>query len=146
MKKTFKIISINVSDKKGVKKVPVKSAMFIEEMGIENDAHAAPGDRQVSLLAIEDIDTMRNKGIELKNGDFAENLTTKGVDLPSLPIGTDLTVGEVVLQVSKIGKECHHGCAIKQQVGDCVMPRRGIFARVIKGGVITNESTGTYSF
>ena len=100
--------------------------------------------RQVSLLAIEDIDKMRDKFDALKPGDFAENITTKGIELCALPVGTKLYIGDVELEVTQIGKECHKGCAILKQIGDCIMPRRGIFAKVIKGGEINNESIGTY--
>ena len=100
--------------------------------------------KRAALLANEDIDTMRGKGVEIGSGDFAENITTEGIDLASLPIGARLHLGEVVLEVTQIGKECHHGCAIRRAVGDCVMPRRGIFTRVIRGGRINRESECYY--
>ncbi len=136
----FSIISLNISEQKGEQKVPVDHAVLIAEWGIEGDAHAGKWHRQVSLLADEDVESMRGKGIELVPGDFAENITTKGIDLSSLPIGSRLFLGEAELEVTQIGKECHHGCAIYQAVGDCVMPRRGIFAKVITGGRIDRES------
>jgi MOSC domain-containing protein YiiM len=131
------IIAVCISEKKGTAKKPVAEVVLKEEYGVVGDAHAdCQTHRQVSLLAVESIDKMRAKGYDfLQSGDFAENLTTKGIDLASLPIGTRLTAGkEVVLEMTQIGKECHASCAIRQQVGDCVMPREGIFTRVIRGG------------
>jgi MOSC domain-containing protein YiiM len=142
----FRILSINVSERKGVQKTPVQEAVLREDHGIEGDAHAGNWHRQVSLLANEDIESMRGKGIEISCGDFAENITTEGVDLASLPIGSKLYLGEVILQVTQIGKECHHGCAVYRAVGDCVMPRRGIFARVLRGGRIDCASECHYDF
>jgi len=142
--KAFSIVSINISERKGVQKHPVAEVTLIPDHGMEGDAHAAAWHRQVSLLAEEDIDTMQNRGIELNPGDFAENITTRGIDLSALPVGTRIFLGEAELEVTQIGKECHHGCAIYQAVGDCVMPRKGIFARVIKGGHITCESSCHY--
>jgi molybdopterin adenylyltransferase len=131
------IVAVSISATKGVKKDNVPQAMILENYGLEGDAHAGDWHRQVSLLAVESIDKMRRRGLELNPGDFAENITTRGIDLPNLPIGTRLRLGnEVILEVTQIGKACHHGCAIKQAVGDCVMPREGIFARVLKGGII----------
>lgn len=131
------VVSVNLSERKGVKKVPVAEACLREDYGLEGDAHAGPGIRQVSLLAIESIEKMRNLGLDVSPGDFAENITTRHLDLTSLPEGTILEVGEkAVLEVTQIGKNCHTGCAIFQQVGHCVMPREGIFARVVRGGKI----------
>ena len=127
----------------GEKKVPVPYITLREKHGVEGDAHARDWHRQVSLLAEEDIDKMREKGVSLAYGDFAENITTRGIDLASLPIGTQISIGEVLLEVTQIGKKCHKGCAIMEQVGECIMPTRGIFARVIRGGVIQPEDTGT---
>jgi len=132
----FELVSINISSRKGTLKKPVKSARLIPGHGMEGDAHAGNWPRQVSLLAEEDIDTMRGKGFELRCGDFAENLTTRGVDLAALPIGSILIIGNAELEVTQIGKQCHGGCEVLRRTGDCVMPRRGIFARVIKGGDI----------
>lgn len=139
-----RIVSINTSVKKGVRKKPVKEASVIEDYGIEGDAHASQGHespnghRQVSLLAIESIDKMRERGLNVGPGDFAENITTEGIDLLSLPVGTRLTMGEeeTLAEVSQIGKECHTRCAIYHQAGDCVMPKEGIFVKVIKSGKI----------
>lgn len=134
-----KIISINVSDKKGVRKKAVGSAVLKDNFGIEGDAHASDKwHRQVSLLATESIKKMQDKGLDVGPGDFAENITTAGVDLPSLPVGTKMTIGEdIELEVSQIGKLCHSRCNIYHQAGDCVMPREGIFVKVIKGGTIS---------
>ncbi len=131
-----KIISLNISRKKGVNKEPVDSVTLKCDHGIEGDAHAGDWHRQVSLLAEESIDFMRAKGLELEPGAFAENITTEGLDLANLPVGTRLVSGEVVLEVTQIGKKCHQGCAIFQQVGDCIMPREGIFAKVIAPGTL----------
>lgn len=138
------VVSVNVSARKGEKKQPAGSATLIAGHGIEGDAHAGPWIRQVSLLGEEDIAQMRGRGVEIRPGDFAENLTVEGLRLASLPVGTRITLGEAVLEVSKIGKECHYGCAIRQAVGDCVMPRSGIFALVVKGGIVRDGDTGLY--
>ena len=128
------IVSLNVSKHKGVNKEPVDSVRLRVGHGIEGDAHAGDWHRQVSLLAEESIEIMRARGLELEPGAFAENITTRGIDLASLPVGTRLVSGEVELEVTQIGKKCHQGCAIFKQVGDCIMPRQGIFARVITPG------------
>ena len=129
-----RVVSVNLSDAKGERKKPVASALLEVEHGITGDAHAGPWHRQVSLLAQESIDKMRAMGLSVKAGDFAENITTQGIEVASLPIGTSLEVGEAVVQVTQIGKECHSHCAIYEQAGDCVMPREGIFVRVLRGG------------
>ena len=133
-----RIIAVCRSDNKGMKKTPVAVGKFRRQFGMVNDAHASgKWHRQVSLLAQESADKMRKLGVNVGPGDFAENLTTEGIELVNLPIGTKLSVGKnVILEVSQIGKECHTRCAIFQQVGTCVMPTEGIFARVIKGGSI----------
>jgi MOSC domain-containing protein YiiM len=132
------IIAVCTSNKKGIRKEAITEGLFQIEHGLVGDAHAGVIDRrQVSLLATESIDKMRNRGLELVPGDFAENLTTEGIDLHHLPIGTRLTVGdEVALEISQIGKECHTACAIRRKVGECIMPEEGVFARVITGGTI----------
>ncbi|MRR37688.1 MOSC domain-containing protein [bacterium] len=131
------VIAVCVSQRKGEQKHNVDHAVLRAGHGIEGDAHAGDWHRQVSLLADESVDTMRGRGVELAPGDFAENLTIKGIDLKSLAIGQRLKVGtSVVLEVTQIGKECHNDCAIKRQVGDCVMPREGVFARVVAGGEV----------
>ncbi|MGI6551504.1 MAG: MOSC domain-containing protein [Syntrophomonadales bacterium] len=132
-----RILAVCTSEEKGEKKSDIGQAMLVAEHGLEGDAHAGPWHRQVSLLSLSSVEKMRNRGIEIGFGDFAENLTVEGLDVWSLPIGTRLVVGTgVELEVTQIGKECHRGCAIRQQVGDCVMPREGIFARVLKGGMV----------
>lgn len=134
---TGKVVAINTSDKKGMRKKTVKEAIIRTNYGIEGDAHASSEwHRQVSLLALESIKKMQALGLDVKPGDFAENITTEGINLPELPIGTRMTIGEVEAEVSQIGKECHTHCAIYYQAGDCVMPKEGIFVKVIKGGKI----------
>ena len=131
------IESINVSEGKGVRKTPVESATLVAGSGLSADAHAGDWHRQVSLLAAESIDKMVALGLDVTAGDFAENITTSGIDLVSLPVGTVLRAGDdAVMEVSQIGKECHTRCAIYYQAGDCVMPKEGIFATVRTGGVI----------
>jgi MOSC domain-containing protein YiiM len=130
------VIAVCKSEEKGTPKVAQAEGTLRKNYGLVGDAHAASGSqRQVSLLATESIDKMRQLGFTLKSGDFAENLTTTGIQLVSLPLGTRLAIGEkVVLEITQIGKECHAACAIREIIGDCVMPREGIFARVIRGG------------
>ena len=132
-----KVVSINISEKKGERKTPVQEAVIKEDFGIEGDAHASSEwHRQVSLLAIESVRKMQEMGLDVKPGDFAENITTEGLDLLALPIGTRLKIGkDVIGEVSQIGKVCHTKCAIYEQAGDCVMPKEGIFIRVLKSGV-----------
>lgn len=142
--KKFSIISLNSSKEKGTQKYPVDTMTLQPDMGIVGDAHSGNWHRQISLLAQEDVNTMQHRGIEISPGDFAENITTESIELSTLPIGTKLFIGETELEVTQIGKECHHGCAIYQAVGDCVMPRKGIFAKVITGGKITRESRCYY--
>ncbi|MBZ0155454.1 MAG: MOSC domain-containing protein [Alphaproteobacteria bacterium] len=133
-----RIISINISEKKGVRKKPVEEAVISENCGIEGDAHASSAwHRQVSLLALESIRKMQAMGLDVKEGDFAENITTEGIDLVALPLGTQVSLGgDVVGEVSQIGKECHSRCAIYHQAGDCVMPKEGIFIKILKGGKV----------
>lgn len=135
--KTGKVLSINISDKKGVVKSPIDEGNFIENHGLENDAHSGNWHRQVSLLGIESFDKMKAEGLDdLKLGDFAENITTEGIILYELPIGTRLTIGDTLHEVTQIGKKCHSGCEISRKVGKCVMPKEGIFTKVLKGGPI----------
>jgi MOSC domain-containing protein YiiM len=142
----FRVLSLNVSERAGTQKKPVPRALLKAGHGIVGDAHAGDWHRQVSLLADEDVDTLRGRGIEIGFGDFAENITTRGIELAALPLGTRLRIGGVVLEITQRGKECHTGCAIRRVTGDCVMPRRGVFARVIQGGEIDRESRGSYDF
>ena len=128
------VVTVNTSPGKGERKKPVDEVVLRQQHGIVGDAHAGEWHRQVSLLAQESIDKMVAKGLEVGPGDFAENITTSGIDVAALPIGTTLDLGESLVQVTQIGKECHTRCAIYQQAGDCVMPREGIFVRVLRGG------------
>jgi len=133
----MKITAISISDRKGVRKDNVPSARLKADYGIESDAHAGTANRQVSLLAQESIDKMVEKGLDVTAGDFAENITTTGIDLLRLPVGQPLLLGEEVLvEVSQIGKECHDRCAIYHEAGDCVMPKEGIFVKVLRGGTV----------
>jgi len=138
-----KVIAVCRSENKGTRKESIVQGVFKENFGLLDDAHSeCDTHRQVSLLALESIEKMRSTGLDLKPGDFAENLTTEGLDLPRLPVGTGLSVGEeVLLEVTQIGKECHTGCAIFKQVGKCIMPKEGIFAKVIQGGIIREGDT-----
>ncbi|MCG6894625.1 MAG: MOSC domain-containing protein [Desulfobacteraceae bacterium] len=132
-----RIVAVSVSDRKGVKKNNVPRARLVKNHGIAEDAHAGDWHRQVSLLDMESVEKIRAKGLDVGPGEFAENLTTEGIRLWELPVGTRLRVGdEVLLEVTQIGKECHSRCAIFHQVGDCVMPREGIFARVLNEGTV----------
>jgi Uncharacterized protein conserved in bacteria len=139
---TGTIFSLNCSTKKGTRKVPKAQVRLIEDRGVEGDAHAGPGIRQVSLLAIESIAKQKpcahtdTDEMTLAAGDFAENITTAGIDLAALKIGKKIKINnEIVLEVTKIGKDCHQTCAIYEKIGDCIMPREGIFTKVIKGGI-----------
>lgn len=130
------VVAVCISENKGERKKPVESVTLQEKHGIVGDAHAGDWHRQVSLLATESIEKMRVLGLDVDSGDFAENITTCGIDLVNLPLGTQVAVGETVLEITQIGKECHNRCAIFYQAGDCVMPKEGIFGIVITGGVI----------
>ena len=137
------IFSINYSNKKGRAKRAINGGRLIEDFGLEGDAHGGPGLRQVSLLSIESVrkqvecPKVKKRAFSLSPGDFAENITTEGIDLANLKLGDRLRVGnQVILEISKIGKECHRYCAVYYKIGDCIMPREGIFARVLKGGNI----------
>ena len=132
-----KVISVNMSVKKGVEKKPINKGIFKENYGLNGDAHAGQWHRQVSLLGIESIQKMNLKAIkELVPGKFAENITTEGIVLYELPIGAILIIGDVILEVTQIGKECHKDCEIRSLIGDCIMPREGIFAKVLTEGYI----------
>ncbi len=129
-----RVKAINISDTKGVVKTPIEKGYFKVNHGLEGDAHAGEWHRQISLLASESADKVRAAGLDITDGRFAENITTEGIELHTLPVGTRLQIGESVQEVTQIGKKCHTGCAIKQTVGDCVMPREGIFTKVIVSG------------
>jgi len=144
-KETGKIIAVSVSLKKGVKKTNIFSGKLLENYGLENDAHAGEWHRQVSLLALESIAKIRAKGLDVNPGDFAENITTEGIRLWELPVGTRMKLGgDALVEVTQIGKECHDRCAIFHQVGDCVMPREGIFVRIIAEGRVKPGDFITY--
>lgn len=131
------VVAINISESKGEQKHSINKGYFEIKSGLQGDAHAGDWHRQVSLLGMESINKVKNAGlIDLENGSFAENLTTDGIILFELPIGTTLQIGETLMEVTQIGKECHQGCAIREKTGDCVMPREGIFTKVIRSGWI----------
>jgi MOSC domain-containing protein YiiM len=133
----MKITSIAVSKKKGTRKDQVEEAVLVPDHGVEGDAHAGPWHRQVSFLASESIEGARARGLDVTFGDFAENVATEGVDWLRLPVGTQLQLGDSALvEITQIGKECHNKCAIYYLAGDCIMPREGVFAKVLKGGKI----------
>lgn len=133
----MKIVSINLSKHKGTRKTGAHKAELIKDHGLKDDAHAGPWHRQVSFLSSESIDTVRKQGLSVSSGDFAENITTAGIDWKKLPVGTRLKLGNsVMVEITQIGKECHKKCAIYYQAGDCIMPKEGVFARVIEGGSI----------
>jgi MOSC domain-containing protein YiiM len=132
-----RIVAVSVSRKKGEKKINVDQARLIPDHGLDRDAHAGDWHRQVSLLDMQSIAKIQDKGLDVDPGNFAENITTEGLQLWKLPIGTRMRLGDAVLvEVTQIGKECHNRCAIFHQVGDCVMPREGIFAKVLEPGTI----------
>jgi MOSC domain-containing protein YiiM len=132
-----RVLAVNISEDKGTKKTNVHSCALLKDFGLKGDAHAGPWHRQVSLLANESIEKMKAKGLNVGYGDFAENITTKGVDLVHLSVGTEIRIGNsVLLRVTQIGKECHTRCAIYYQAGDCVMPKEGIFAEVMSEGEV----------
>lgn len=130
-----RIKAVSISKEKGRKKENVETILLKEDFGVVGDVHAGTGKRQVSLLSLESIEKMKDKGLSLVPGDFAENITTEGINLLSLKLGTKLKIGEkIILEVSQIGKECRQRCSIYEQAGDCVMPREGVFVRVLNGG------------
>ena len=136
-----KVLAVCISEKKGTEKRNVGSARFIEDWGIENDSHAGKWHRQVSLLSHEKIEAFRARGAEVIDGAFGENLVVDGFDFRTLPVGTKFKCNDVVLELTQIGKECHSGCAIYQKMGECIMPREGVFTRVLHGGVISVGDT-----
>lgn len=130
------LIAICTSEQKGTRKRPRPSARLIPDHGLEHDAHAGPGHRQVSLLSLEKIEAFKQRGAVVEHGDFGENLVVDGIDFAALPLGARLSCGEALLELTQHGKECHHRCAIYHAMGDCIMPREGVFAKVLKGGLI----------
>lgn len=132
-----KVMAVCVSEVKGVQKKNVHSAKFVEDFGIENDAHAGKWHRQISLLSYDKIEEFRARGADVKDGDFGENLVVQGIDFRNCPIGTKFRCNDVILELTQIGKECHKGCAIYQTMGDCIMPREGVFTKVLHSGTIS---------
>lgn len=131
------VVAVNISEKKGTPKKTVEEGVLIENFGLQGDAHAGKWRRQVSLLGVESIEKAKLGPTNgLCHGVFAENITTEGIELYTLPVGTKLRVGESLLEISQIGKECHEGCAVSRLVGQCVMPREGVFAVVLQGGKV----------
>lgn len=132
-----RVVAICVSERKGTEKHTVTRAELVEDWGINGDAHAGKWHRQVSLLNLEKIEAFRARGAEVEYGAFGENLVVEGIDFAKLPVGTRFQCGEVILELTQIGKKCHSGCAIFQRMGDCIMPREGVFTKVLHGGSIT---------
>jgi MOSC domain-containing protein YiiM len=133
----MKIVAVSISEQKGVPKKNITQGMLLEEFGLEGDAHGGKWHRQISLLAQESIRKMQDLGLKVHPGSFAENITTEGINLPDLPLGTKLRLGpDALVEVTQIGKVCHDRCAIYRLAGDCVMPREGIFGRILKGGLV----------
>lgn len=131
-----KIMAVCISEKKGTQKQNIKESELVENFGLKNDAHGGDWHRQVSLLSYEKIEEFKTRGAQVKDGDFGENLVVSGIDLSSLPVGTKLELNGSLLEVTQIGKKCHQHCQIYHKVGDCIMPREGIFVRVLKGDVV----------
>jgi len=131
-----KIVAVCISENKGERKQPVERGELLPYHGLAGDAHAGPWHRQISLLAQESVEKMRAAGLDVGPGAFAENITTSGIDLMSLKLGTRLRIGSALLEITQIGKECHSHCEIHRLTGDCVMPREGVFAVVIEGGML----------
>lgn len=129
--------AVCISKEKGTQKTNIHSANIVEGFGVENDAHGGNWHRQVSLLSADKVDAFKSKGAPVVDGSFGENILVEGIDFKSLPIGTQFKCNDIILELTQIGKECHHGCEIFQVMGDCIMPREGVFAKVIKGGKIS---------
>jgi len=146
MKIEFTVESVNLSEKKGVQKKQVPQVELVVDHGIKGDAHAGNWHRQVSFLAGEDVDFMKAKGLELKHGAFGENIVTRGIEWSKVQVGGQVVIGDSLLEITQIGKECHDRCAIYYAAGDCIMPTRGVFAKVLKGGRVHAEDSGYYSF
>ena len=140
-----KVMAVNISEKRGTQKVNIHTVKLIENYGLENDAHAGNWHRQVSLLSYEKIEEFKAKGAPVKDGAFGENLIVQGFDFKTLPIGTRLKCNDVILEITQTGKQCHNGCEIFQIMGDCIMPREGVCARVIQGGVISEGDEMDYA-
>ena len=136
MKQTGIVRAVCISEKRGTQKTNIKTAKFRTDYGIENDAHAGNWNRQVSLISYEKIEDFNAKGAEVEDGAFGENLIVEGIDFRTLPVGTRLDCNDVLLEITQIGKECHSHCQIYEKMGECIMPKEGVFARVLQGGII----------
>lgn len=136
IKEKGKIIAVCISEKRGTEKKNMHECKIVEGFGLENDAHGGNWHRQISLLSFEKIEDFKKRGGEVNEGSFGENLIVSGIDLKSLPVGTVIKINDAILEVTQIGKECHSHCEIFHKVGDCIMPREGIFTKVIKGGFV----------
>lgn len=135
------VIAVCISEKKGIAKRPVASGLLVEGHGLKKDAHAGNWHRQVSLLSLEKVEDFKQRGATVTHGDFGENLVVSGIDFVTLPVGTRLTVGDALLEISQIGKECHTRCAIYYSMGECIMPTQGVFATVLRGGAVKAGDT-----
>ena len=133
-----RVVAVCISENKGERKKDIKTGEFLVDFGLKGDAHGGKWHRQVSLLALESIQKMRDMGLDVNPGDFAENITTEGIVLVSIPIGTKIKIGQALAEVTQIGKECHTRCAIYYQAGDCVMPKEGIFVKILEGGIVNS--------
>ncbi len=131
-----KVVAVCISEKRGVKKVNVNQCELIENFGLKGDGHAGDWHRQISLLCYDRVEEFRARGVSIDDGAFGENLLVRDIDFKTLPVGTTLVCNDIVLEITQIGKQCHAHCEIYTQVGDCIMPREGVFAKVIKGGTI----------
>ena len=141
-----KVIAVCISEVRGTQKKNIHQAELIEDWGIKNDAHAGKWHRQVSLLSYDKIQAFRERGAEVEDGAFGENLVVEGIYFAGLPVGTVFRCGDVILELIQIGKKCHHGCEIFQKMGDCIMPREGVFAKVLHGGVIREGDELTIAY
>ena len=141
MENTGRVVAVCISEKKGTQKTEVPSIKLVPEWGIEGDAHASKWHRQVSLLSLGKIEEFRERGADVEFGAFGENIVAEGFDFRALPVGTRFRIGDALLEMTQIGKECHSHCAIYHQVGDCIMPREGVFAVVIEGGTVKAGDT-----
>ena len=141
MEKIGKVMAVCISERRGTEKKNIHECEVVEGFGLKNDAHGGNWHRQISLLSFEKIEDFKNRGGDVIDGSFGENIIVSGIDLRNLPVGTIIKINEVVLEVTQIGKECHSHCEIFHRVGDCIMPREGIFTKVIKGGFIKEGDT-----
>lgn len=141
MENIGKVMAVCISEKRGTEKINIHECEVIEEFGLKNDAHGGNWHRQISLLSFEKIEDFKKRGGDVIDGAFGENIIVSGIDLRKIPVGTKIKINDIILEVTQIGKECHSHCEIFHRVGDCIMPREGIFARVIKGGFVKEGDT-----